>query len=100
MSPKGAFRTSVYRMFTTPQGAIPLPLPRVNHRSRNRESKLFENRQAVGSNDRPRGCFFIIAPRLMTPNAAARPPIVVAILFPAIVFGIGAMVQYFRQQRP
>jgi hypothetical protein len=44
--------------------------------------------------------FFIIAPRLITPNAAARPPIVVAILFPAIVFGIGAMVQYFRRQRP
>ena len=43
--------------------------------------------------------FFIIAPRLMTPNAAARPPIVVAILFPAIVFGIGAIVQYFRRQR-
>jgi hypothetical protein len=36
----------------------------------------------------------------MTPNAGARPPIVVAILFPAIVFGIGAMVQYFRRQRP
>jgi hypothetical protein len=44
--------------------------------------------------------FFIIAPRLMTSNAAARPPIVVAILFPAIVFGIGAMIQYFRRQRP
>ena len=44
--------------------------------------------------------FFIIAPRLMTPNAAARPPIVVAILFPAIVFGLGAMVEYFRRQRP
>ena len=44
--------------------------------------------------------FFIIAPRLMTSNAAARPPILVAILFPAIVFGIGAMVQYFRRQRP
>ena len=26
--------------------------------SRNRKPKLFENRQAVGSNDRPRGCFF------------------------------------------
>ena len=43
--------------------------------------------------------FFIIAPRLATPNAAARPPIAVAILFPAIVFGIGAVVQYFRRQR-
>jgi hypothetical protein len=44
--------------------------------------------------------FFIIAPRLATPNAAARPPIVVAILFPAIVFGIGAAIQYLRQRRP
>jgi len=44
--------------------------------------------------------FFIIAPRLIAPNPAARPPIVVAILFPAIVFGLGAMVEYFRRQRP
>ena len=44
--------------------------------------------------------FFIIAPRLMAPNAATRPPIVIAILFPAIVFGIGAVIQYFRRQRP
>jgi hypothetical protein len=44
--------------------------------------------------------FFILVPRLMTPNAAAQPPIIVAILFPAFVFGIGAMVQYFRRQRP
>lgn len=44
--------------------------------------------------------FFIIVPRLTTSNAAARPPIAVAILFPAIVFGIGALVQYFRRQRP
>ena len=44
--------------------------------------------------------FFIIAPRLATSNEAARPPIAVAILFPAIVFGIGAVVQYFRRQRP
>jgi hypothetical protein len=42
--------------------------------------------------------FFIIAPRLATSNAAARPPIAVAILFPAIVFGIGALVRYFRRQ--
>jgi hypothetical protein len=44
--------------------------------------------------------FFIIVPRLMTPNGAARPPILVAILFPAIVFGIAAMVQYFWRRRP
>ncbi len=44
--------------------------------------------------------FFIVAPRLVTPTAATRPPIVVSILFPAIVFGIGAIVQYFRRQRP
>lgn len=44
--------------------------------------------------------FFIVAPRLVAANAAARPPIAVAILFPAIVFGIGAIVQYFRRQRP
>ena len=44
--------------------------------------------------------FFIVVPRLMSPNGATRPPIAVAILFPAIVFGIAAMVQYFRRSRP
>ena len=42
--------------------------------------------------------FFVIAPRLATPNAAERPPIAVAILFPAIVFGIGAVIQFLRRQ--
>lgn len=41
--------------------------------------------------------FFILAPMLMAPGSA-RPPVVVAILFPAVVFGIGALVQYFRQR--
>jgi hypothetical protein len=44
--------------------------------------------------------FFIIAPRLATSNAAARPPILIAIFFPAIVFGIAAAIQYLRQRRP
>lgn len=44
--------------------------------------------------------FFIIAPRLLSPKGATGPPIAVAILFPAVVFGIAAMVQYFREQRP
>jgi hypothetical protein len=44
--------------------------------------------------------FFILAPRLMAPNGTARPPILVAILFPAIVFGIGALVQYYWRRRP
>ena len=44
--------------------------------------------------------FFIIVPRLASPKGADGPPIVVAVLFPAIVFGIAAMVQYFRRQRP
>ncbi len=41
--------------------------------------------------------FFIIVPRLLSPKGAAGPPIVAAILFPALVFGIVAMVQYFRR---
>jgi hypothetical protein len=44
--------------------------------------------------------FFILAPRLLGPKGANGPPILVAVLFPAIVFGIGAMVQYFRRNRP
>jgi hypothetical protein len=43
--------------------------------------------------------FFIIAPRLLSPNRANGPPIAVAVLFPAIVFGIGAIVQYVRRNR-
>lgn len=44
--------------------------------------------------------FFILVPRLVSPKGAGRPPIAVAILFPAVVFGIAAAVQYFRRQRP
>ncbi len=44
--------------------------------------------------------FFCIAPRLIGPKGVNGPPIAVAVLFPAIVFGIGAMVQYFRRNRP
>jgi hypothetical protein len=39
--------------------------------------------------------FFILVPTLMAPSSA-RPPVIVAILFPAVVLGIGALVQYFR----
>ena len=41
--------------------------------------------------------FFIIAPRIVAPTGA-HPPIVVAILFPAIVFGLGAVIQYIRKR--
>jgi hypothetical protein len=44
--------------------------------------------------------FFIIVPRLLSPHRAIGPPIAVAVLFPAIVFGIGAIVQYVRRNRP
>jgi hypothetical protein len=44
--------------------------------------------------------FFILAPRLVSPKGALGPPIAVAVLFPAIVFGIVALVQYLRRQRP
>jgi hypothetical protein len=44
--------------------------------------------------------FFIVAPRLGTPQGAPSPPILVAILFPAVVFGVVALVQYARRPRP
>jgi hypothetical protein len=44
--------------------------------------------------------FFIIVPRLMMPKGAAAPPIMVAVLFPAIVFGVAGLIQYLRRQRP
>ena len=43
--------------------------------------------------------FFIVAPRLGTPQDAPKPPILVAILFPAIVFGVVALVKYARRPR-
>ena len=43
--------------------------------------------------------FFLLAPRLMAPRTAG-PPALVAILFPAIVFGIGSVVRYLRRNRP
>jgi len=42
--------------------------------------------------------FFIVAPRIMAPGAAA-PPIAVSILFPAIVFGIAALVRFALRRR-
>lgn len=44
--------------------------------------------------------FFTVVPRLIGPKPANFPPIVVTVLFPAIVFGIGAIVQYVRRNRP
>jgi hypothetical protein len=46
------------------------------------------------------GTFFIVAPRLGMPEGAPSPPVLVAILFPAIVFGLVALVQYARRPRP
>lgn len=43
--------------------------------------------------------FFIIVPRLVASHVAAKPSIVVAVLFPAIVFGVGALIEYFRRER-
>jgi hypothetical protein len=42
--------------------------------------------------------FFCIVPRLIAPKGADGPPIALAVLLPAIVFGIGAMVQFFRRK--
>jgi len=42
--------------------------------------------------------FFIVAPRLAFPKGAA-PPIALAILFPAIVFGIGSVFRYLTRKR-
>jgi hypothetical protein len=43
--------------------------------------------------------FFLLAPRLMAPRAA-RVPVAIAILFPAIAYGIIAIVAYIRRPRP
>ena len=41
--------------------------------------------------------FFTLVPLAVAPTGA-RPPIVVAILFPAIVFGVVTVVRYFRER--
>jgi hypothetical protein len=43
--------------------------------------------------------FFPLAPRLMDPRGAAIPPVAVAILFPAIVFGVFSLVRFIRRVR-
>ena len=42
--------------------------------------------------------FFIIVPRLVGAKGANAPPIAVAVLFPAVVFGIAACIQYVRER--
>lgn len=44
--------------------------------------------------------FFVIAPRVIQPNSATPPPLLVCILFPAIALGVKPIVQYVRSQRP
>jgi hypothetical protein len=41
--------------------------------------------------------FFVVAPRIVAP-AAAGAPIAVAILFPAVVFGIAAVVSFMSDR--
>jgi len=43
--------------------------------------------------------FFIVVPRLVMPTGVKAPPIMVAALFPAIVFGVASLVQYLRRDR-
>ena len=43
--------------------------------------------------------FFTVAPRLSSPDARAYPPVAVAILFPAIVFGVRALFSFFARIR-
>jgi len=43
--------------------------------------------------------FFIIVPWLFAPGGASRPPILLAVLFPAIVFGIVSVVRYALRRR-
>jgi hypothetical protein len=43
--------------------------------------------------------FFLIVPRVVAPAGAA-PPAIVAILFPAIVFGVVSLFRYVRRDRP
>jgi hypothetical protein len=44
--------------------------------------------------------FFVIVPRLTMPKGTAVPPVIVAVLFPAVVFGTVGLIQYLRRQRP
>jgi hypothetical protein len=65
-----------------------------NHQARSRIVKQWLAATCIAA------AFFTLAPRLIGPKTADGPPIAVAVLFPAIVFGIGAMVQYVRRKKP
>ena len=43
--------------------------------------------------------FFIVASRVILPKGATPPPVLVCVLFPAIVLGFSAIVQYVRSER-
>jgi hypothetical protein len=43
--------------------------------------------------------FFVVATRVILPKGATPLPILTCVLFPAIVFGLNAIVQYVRSQR-
>jgi hypothetical protein len=43
--------------------------------------------------------FFILAPRIASPKSNSYPPIIVAVLFPAIVFGAYSAFQYLSRRR-
>ena len=47
----------------------------------------------------PAAAFFIVAPRVAEPNLDQYPPIAVAILFPALAFGMQGVVQYVSRRR-
>jgi hypothetical protein len=64
--------------------------------NRQTSSRIFKQWAAMTSFA---AAFFIIVPRLTMPKGAAAPPIIVAVLFPAIVFGVAGLIQYLRRQR-
>jgi hypothetical protein len=41
---------------------------------------------------------FVLAPRLIAPHTEPAPPVLVAVLSPGILFGIGALIEYFRRR--
>ncbi len=82
------------RLASAVPAAWPEPGPFPQPSDRDLRSRLFKGWLAATA---VASVFFLLVPRLVAPTGA-RPPAAVAILFPAIGFAIGGLVQYLRRR--
>jgi hypothetical protein len=107
------WRTAVLQFGSDPDGKLSLPAQQADRLARaasnswpepgpfpvesdaQARSRVFKQWLAVTG---LAAAFFLIAPKLLAPAGEGPPPLV-AILFPAVVFGIAGVIQYLRRSR-